>query len=78
MTNIGIDSGFLTTHVLDTARGCPAEGIKIRLFRISGDYDFVLMVMVKPIVMGDCQSRFYLEQNSSKGLINLFFMPQII
>ena len=29
-------AGFLTTHVLDTARGCPAEGIKIELFRVSG------------------------------------------
>ncbi|MEO0487489.1 MAG: hydroxyisourate hydrolase [Pseudomonadota bacterium] len=28
--------GFLTTHVLDTARGCPAAGIKIELFRVSG------------------------------------------
>ena len=27
--------GYLTTHVLDTARGCPAEGIRIELFRIS-------------------------------------------
>ena len=30
-------SGYLTTHVLDTARGCPAEGIKIALFRFSGN-----------------------------------------
>lgn len=29
--------GYLTTHVLDTARGCPANGIKIELFRIDGD-----------------------------------------
>ena len=29
-------TGYLTTHVLDTARGCPAEGMKIELFRISG------------------------------------------
>ncbi|MEM9350255.1 MAG: hydroxyisourate hydrolase [Pseudomonadota bacterium] len=29
--------GYLTTHVLDTARGCPAAGIKIELFRVSGD-----------------------------------------
>jgi 5-hydroxyisourate hydrolase len=29
--------GRLTTHVLDTARGCPAEGIGIDLFRISGE-----------------------------------------
>ena len=27
-------SGYLTTHVLDTARGCPAEGIRIELFRV--------------------------------------------
>ncbi|MFC5736618.1 hydroxyisourate hydrolase [Sinirhodobacter huangdaonensis] len=27
-------TGYLTTHVLDTARGCPAEGIRIALFRI--------------------------------------------
>ena len=27
-------SGYLTTHVLDTARGCPAGGLKIELYRI--------------------------------------------
>ncbi|CTQ48823.1 hydroxyisourate hydrolase [Jannaschia donghaensis] len=29
-------AGYLTTHILDTARGCPAEGITILLHRISG------------------------------------------
>jgi len=29
-------AGFLTTHVLDTARGLPAQGLKIELFRIEG------------------------------------------
>lgn len=29
-------TGYLTTHVLDTARGCPAEGLRIDLFRIDG------------------------------------------
>lgn len=29
--------GYLTTHVLDTARGRPAEGMKIDLYRIEGD-----------------------------------------
>lgn len=29
-------SGFLTTHVLDTARGCPAAGMRIDLFKIDG------------------------------------------
>jgi 5-hydroxyisourate hydrolase len=27
-------AGYLTTHVLDTARGLPAAGIKIELYRI--------------------------------------------
>lgn len=30
-------TGYLTTHVLDTARGCPAEGIRIELYRIETD-----------------------------------------
>jgi 5-hydroxyisourate hydrolase len=30
-------TGFLTTHVLDTARGLPAAGLPITLFRLSGD-----------------------------------------
>lgn len=30
-------AGYLTTHVLDTARGCPAAGLRIELFRIEGD-----------------------------------------
>lgn len=30
-------NGFLTTHVLDTARGCPAAGIRIALYRVSGN-----------------------------------------
>ena len=30
-------AGYLTTHVLDTARGCPAQGIKIKLFKIDGE-----------------------------------------
>lgn len=29
-------TGYLTTHVLDTARGCPAAGLRIELFRIDG------------------------------------------
>lgn len=30
-------AGYLTTHVLDTARGCPAAGINIALYRVSGN-----------------------------------------
>ncbi len=28
--------GFLTTHVLDTAKGCPAAGLRIELFALDG------------------------------------------
>ena len=30
-------AGWLSTHVLDTARGCPAGGIKIMLCRVTGN-----------------------------------------
>ncbi|AMN54871.1 5-hydroxyisourate hydrolase [Labrenzia sp. CP4] len=30
-------AGYLTTHVLDTAQGCPGKGIKIDLYAIDGD-----------------------------------------
>ncbi|MEO1155167.1 MAG: hydroxyisourate hydrolase [Pseudomonadota bacterium] len=29
-------AGYLTTHVLDTARGCPAAGVDIVLYRLGG------------------------------------------
>lgn len=28
--------GYLTTHVLDTARGCPAAGMHVTLYRLEG------------------------------------------
>ena len=39
-------SGFLTTHVLDTARGCPAEGLRIELFKLDGDQRIPLKTLV--------------------------------
>lgn len=30
-------AGYLTTHVLDAARGCPAGGIKVTLWRLQGE-----------------------------------------
>ena len=29
--------GYLTTHVLDTAKGVPAAGLKIELYRLDGE-----------------------------------------
>ncbi|WP_084861118.1 hydroxyisourate hydrolase [Salibaculum halophilum] len=31
-------TGYLTTHVLDTARGRPAEGLRIELFRLDDEW----------------------------------------
>ena len=39
-------AGFLTTHVLDTARGCPAEGLAIELFRLEGETRVHLKTLV--------------------------------
>ena len=39
-------AGYLTTHVLDTARGCPAEGLKIALYAVSGNSHRKIVEMV--------------------------------
>jgi 5-hydroxyisourate hydrolase len=38
--------GYLTTHVLDTARGLPADGMTVTLYRIAGDAPQRLSQMV--------------------------------
>ena len=37
--------GYLTTHILDTARGCPAQGIRIALDAVSGNAHTKLVEM---------------------------------
>jgi 5-hydroxyisourate hydrolase len=32
-----VSDGFLTTHVLDTANGVPAAGMRVELFRVAGE-----------------------------------------
>ena len=39
-------TGFLTTHILDTTNGCPAPGVKIELYRLSGDAREHMVTMV--------------------------------
>lgn len=38
--------GYLTTHVLDTARGCPAAGLKIALYSVTGNNHHKIAEMV--------------------------------
>ncbi|MDF1856061.1 hydroxyisourate hydrolase [Pseudooceanicola sp.] len=40
-----MSKGYLTTHVLDTARGAPAAGLRIALYRISGESRMKLLEM---------------------------------
>ncbi len=51
--------GFLTTHVLDTANGCPASGVSIQLYRLP-NYELVADVVTnddgrvdEPLLQGD-------------------------
>ena len=37
MATAKADSAVLTSHVLDTAAGRPAEGVRIELFRLDGE-----------------------------------------
>ncbi|NCT11711.1 MAG: hydroxyisourate hydrolase, partial [Rhodobacterales bacterium] len=32
-----MSDGFLTTHVLDTARGVPAAGLRVMLYEVTGN-----------------------------------------
>ncbi|WP_293577373.1 hydroxyisourate hydrolase [Phaeobacter sp.] len=43
--SITANAGFLTTHVLDTARGCPAAGLTIHLYRLEGEARQLLATM---------------------------------
>ena len=60
-------SGYLTTHVLDTARGLPAEGIKIALYRLDGERTLIAQTTTNddgrtnsPILpMDDCKTGQY-------------------
>ena len=38
--------GFLTTHVLDIAKGCPAKGLTIRLYGIMGSERKMIRTMI--------------------------------
>lgn len=47
--------GYLTTHVLDTMVGRPASGMKIELFRLTGDQR-ALLCSVKTNADGRCDA----------------------
>lgn len=65
-------TGYLTTHVLDTARGCPAEGMKIELFRISGD-DRILLKTITTNDDGRTDAQILPDSEFEIGIYELVF-----
>nr|WP_319947853.1 hydroxyisourate hydrolase [uncultured Shimia sp.] len=65
-------AGYLTTHVLDTARGCPAEGLKIDLYRIDAQ-DRVFLRSLVTNADGRTDSQILPEQEFETGVYELVF-----
>ncbi len=70
--NSAAPDGRLTTHVLDTARGCPAAGMKIELFRFEGD-EPVLLKSVHTNDDGRTDGPMLAGQEFAKGRYELKF-----
>ena len=64
--------GYLTTHVLDTARGTPAEGLAIDLYRIEGDSRTLLRQLVTNHD-GRTDSQILPEAEFARGTYELVF-----
>ena len=64
--------GYLTTHVLDTATGRPAEGLEIDLFRIEGEARAHL-VRMKTNADGRTDSPILPEDGFETGTYELVF-----
>lgn len=67
------ESGRLTTHVLDTARGCPASGIEIVLRRMEGDGRPVL-ARARTNADGRCDAPLLEAQAFEPGRYELTFL----
>lgn len=65
-------AGFLTTHVLDTARGMPANGLKIDLYRLEGE-GRTLLANVTTNDDGRTDSPILPKENFAVGIYELVF-----
>jgi 5-hydroxyisourate hydrolase len=63
--------GCLTTHVLDTARGRPAEGVKIEIHRISGNRQ--LLKILTTNAQGRCDTPLLASNEFEPGVFELLF-----
>ena len=65
-------AGYLTTHVLDTARGCPAGGLRISLYRIEGE-ERTLLRATKTNADGRTDTQMLPAEMFQKGEYELIF-----
>lgn len=66
------DTGKLTTHVLDTAHGCPAGGVALRLFGVSEEGD-TLLVTAHTNADGRCEKPLLSSETMKTGQYRLEF-----
>ena len=72
MTSHSHGAGRLTTHVLDTARGKPAEGLRIDLYRVEGD-TFHLIKTTETNDDGRCDAPLLAGETMKSGVYELRF-----
>ncbi len=69
--------GYVTTHVLDTARGVPAAGLSIKLYRLQVDEDGFAsrceLTSVTTNADGRCDNPVLLEEDFALGDYELVF-----
>jgi 5-hydroxyisourate hydrolase len=66
-------TGFLTTHVLDTARGCPASGLNIQLFSLHDSDTAILIAQMLTNSDGRTDSPILPAENFRTGNYQLVF-----
>ena len=66
-------TGYLTTHVLDTAHGCPAVGVAIALWSISDEGDHLLLAQVTTNEDGRTDAPLLTDSGFKVGTYELVF-----
>ncbi|TAL27930.1 MAG: hydroxyisourate hydrolase [Alphaproteobacteria bacterium] len=65
--------GKLTTHVLDTAHGCPGKGIALKLYRVAKGGKETLVLSAKTNADGRCDAPLLMGKDMKTGQYRLAF-----
>lgn len=65
--------GKLTTHILDTAHGCPANGVRLRLFRLGTGGAATLLLATKTNTDGRVDAPLLAEKDFKPGIYRIEF-----